>query len=166
MQQGGLHSLLRSLRVLYFCSPNCNIGYLNNVLISVTISWCHSRGIFRDVVAEASEKIWKKKQITWSGFRGSLCASTAVREISLLGKQRSQCLKLTSLVVWRKTTLSMMIFLCVWPHGFKYHHFDKLVPSFNSQRFPSVKFSSLEISDWIQNIIFLNWNAMEWEKCF
>lgn len=21
-------------------------------------------------------------------------------------------------------------FVCVWPHGFKYHHFDKLVPSF------------------------------------
>lgn len=66
-------------------------------------------------------------------------------------------MKLVSLV-WRKTALYVMI-------GFVCGHVDlriiRLVPSFNPQRLPSAKFSSLEIFDRIRNTFFLSLTVTE-----
>lgn len=139
----GLRNLLRCLRVLFLC-PNCNIINPNNMLTSVTLSWCHSRDMGEVLEVETD---------TRSGFRESLCASSAVRK-SLLGKYKPMFK--TDIISSVEKSFIHADFICVWLHGLKYLHFYKLVPSLTSRGFPSVKFSLLEISDWIQNIISLN----------
>lgn len=99
-------------------------------------------------------EVLEEEADTISAFRGSLCVSSAVKK-SLFGKYKPM-FKTNIISSVEKSYFIHDDFICVWPHGLKYLHFYKLVPSLTTQGFPSIKFSSLEISSRIQNIISLN----------
>lgn len=89
-------------------------------------------------------EVLKEEADTGSGFRGSLCARSAVRK-SLLGKYKP-VFKTGIISSVEKSYFIHDDYICVWPHGLKYLHFYMLVPSLITQGFPSVKCSLLEIS--------------------